>query len=133
MTEQTDPASQMVRRVATGSATARDRSIVTIATRSGDKTGFPFLELIPIIEAAIQVLSACEGSAETPEQFVAAHTNADGTFSKQAVNRLRFHIRVEAAKHGREMTPREAETVAVEMFREGTMHGENVGAVMRGE
>ena len=126
-------ASQMVRRVATGAATARDRSIVTIATRSGDKTGFPFLELIPIIEAAIQVLSACEGSAETPEQFVAAHTNADGTFSKQAVNRLANQVRIQAHHKGKRMTPREAETVAVEMFREGAVHGDNVGAVMRGE
>ena len=79
------------------------------------------------------MLSACEGSAETPEQFVAAHTNHDGTFSKQAINRLRRQIRVESAKQGREMTPREAETVAVEMFREGMTHGANVGKVMKGE
>jgi len=112
--------------------TPRTESISNIAAASSPAVGIGILELIPIIEAAISVLSACSGP-ETPEQFVAAHTNEDGTYSHIGVARLRHQIRVEATKQGQDLTRQQADAIAVNMFREGGKHGANLGAVMRGE
>lgn len=112
--------------------TTRTESINAIAAASSPAVGLGILELIPIIEAAIQVLSACSGP-ETPEQFVAVHTNADGTFSHVGVARLRHQIRVEASRQGHDLTRQQADAIAVNMFREGGKHKANLGAVMRGE
>jgi len=112
--------------------TTRTESINAIAAASSPAVGLGILELIPIIEAAISVLSACAGP-ETPEQFVAAHTNADGTYSHVGVARLRRQIRVEASKQGQELTRQQADAIAVNMFREGGKHGENLGSVLASE
>jgi hypothetical protein len=108
---------------------SRTESISNIAAASSPAVGLGILELIPIIEAAISVLSACSGP-ETPEQFVAAHTNADGTFSHIGVARLRRQVRVEASKRGQDLTRQQADAIAVNMFREGGRHGASLGAVI---
>lgn len=110
--------------------TAREQSIHNIAVASQPRTGFPIFELIPIISAVIGVLSKCQNTAETPEQFVAAHQESDGTFSQHGIVRVRRQVRMEAWKQGVEMNAAEANVVAKQMLAEGATHGANLGAVM---
>ena len=113
--------------------TARDESIKRIAAASSPAVGIGEELIIGLLIKVIPQLFGCLDGGQSPEQWIAAHTDRHGNPRKAALRRLANAIQREEMPGSESLTQEGAEIIARRMFDEGQRNGERVGAVMRGE
>ena len=111
----------------------RDESIKRIAAAASPAVGIGEELIIGLLIKVIPQLFGCLDGGQSPEQWIAAHTDRHGNPRKAALRRLANAIQREEMPGDESLTQDGAEIIARRMFDEGQRHGERVGAVMRGE
>ena len=113
--------------------TTRDESIKRIASAASPAVGIGEDLIIGLLINVIPHLFKCLDGGQSPEQWIAAHTDRHGNPRKAALRRLANAIQREEVPGNEALTQDGAEIIARKMFDEGQRHGERVGAVMKGE
>lgn len=113
--------------------TTRDESIQRIAASASGPAGIGEDLIIGLLIKIIPQLFGCLDGGQSPEQWIAAHTDRHGNPRKAALRRLANVIQREEMPGSESLTQDGAEIIARRMFDEGQRHGERVGAIMRGE
>jgi len=113
--------------------TERDASIQRIAAAASGPTGIGEDLIIGLLIKIIPQLFGCLDGGQTPEQWIAAHTDRHGNPRRAAVARLSRVIQREGFEGLNSVSESEAGIIARKMFAEGQQHGERVGALMKGD
>lgn len=113
--------------------TTRDESIQRIAAAASGPTGIGEDLIIGLLIKIIPQLFGCLDGGQTPEQWIAAHTDRRGNPRPAALRRLSRAIQREGIDGQDALNDTEAGIIARKMFAEGRQHGERLGAMMKGD
>ncbi len=113
--------------------TTRTESVQRIAAAASGPTGIGEDLIIGLLINLIPKLFGCLDGGQTPEQWIASHTDRHGSPRPAALRRLSRAIQREGIEGQDALSDTDAGIIARKMFDEGKSHGANLGAVMASE